>query len=268
MNITALLRRRPRAPSAPAAPAATYRSESRTHVGRVRTVNEDRLLDRSDRGLWAVADGMGGHSAGAAAAMAVIDGLDRLADDPAPIGEAAVRAALACANRAIHDGAGGKQGTSGATVVVVLIEGGTATICWAGDSRAYRFGGGQGAALTRDHSVVQDMIDAGLLTEAAAQRHPQANVVTRALGVAPIVAIDSVRITLAADDRLLLCSDGVSRSIDPRDFRTMPATPEGMADRLLGNALQRDGGDNATLIVIAPDTDGPRGNRAPGARPA
>ena len=254
MNIAAMFRRRLPPRSAIADGAVRYRSQGRTHVGRVRTVNEDRLLDRADRGLWAVADGMGGHSAGAAAAMAVIAVLDRLANDPAPIGEAAVRAALARANRAIHDGGRGADATSGATVVVALIEGMTATICWAGDSRAYRFGAGGGTLLTRDHSVVQELVDAGVLAAAAAERHPQANIVTRALGVAPTLVVDSVRVTLLPGDRLLLCSDGVSRSIDPRDFTTMPAATDASADRLLGNALQRDGSDNATLVVIAPET--------------
>ncbi len=251
MKLASLLRRKPRGgPSL--ARETVYVSQNRSHVGRVRRVNEDRLLDRADRGLWAVVDGMGGHSGGAAAAETVVDVLQALADDPAPINAAAVRAAVSHANRAIYD----VHATSGATIVIALIEGSEATIFWAGDSRAYLMrggGGGGGGAeqLTHDHSVVQEMIDAGVLTEAAADRHPQANVVTRALGVAPAVALDSVTTLVQPNDRLLLCSDGVSRSLDPRDFATMPAAIGDMADRILENALQRDGSDNATLVVIA-----------------
>ena len=250
MKIASLLRRKPRGgPSL--ARETVYVSQNRSHVGRVRSVNEDRLLDRADRGLWAVVDGMGGHSGGAAAAETVVDVLQALADDPAPINAAAVRAAVSHANRTIYD----VHATSGATIVIALIEGSEATIFWAGDSRAYLMrggGGGGGGAerLTHDHSVVQEMIDAGVLTEAAADRHPQANVVTRALGVAPAVVLDSVTTLVKPNDRLLLCSDGISRSLDPRDFATMPAAIGDMADRILENALQRDGSDNATLVVI------------------
>ncbi len=246
MKLASLLRRKPRGgPSL--ARETVYVSQNRSHVGRVRSVNEDRLLDRADRGLWAVVDGMGGHSGGAAAAATVVDVLQALADDPAPINAAAVRAAVSHANRAIYD----VHATSGATIVLALIEGSEATIFWAGDSRAYLMRGGGGAErLTHDHSVVQEMIDAGVLTEAAADRHPQANVVTRALGVAPAVALDSVTTLVQPNDRFLLCSDGVSRSLDPRDFATMPAAIGDMADRILENALQRDGSDNATLVVI------------------
>lgn len=246
MKLASLLRRKPRGgPSL--ARETVYVSQNRSHVGRVRSVNEDRLLDRADRGLWAVVDGMGGHSGGAAAAETVVDVLQALADDPAPINAAAVRAAVSHANRAIYD----VHATSGATIVIALIEGSEATIFWAGDSRAYLMRGGGAERLTHDHSVVQEMIDAGVLTEAAADRHPQANVVTRALGVAPAVALDSVTTLVQPNDRFLLCSDGVSRSLDPRDFATMPAAIGDMADRILENALQRDGSDNATLVVIA-----------------
>lgn len=246
MTIASLFRRK-RYGSPSLAAETVYGSQSRTHVGRVRSVNEDRVLDRPDRLLWAVVDGMGGHSGGAAAATTVVDVLQALADDPVPINAAATRAAVSRANRAIRE----MHATSGATVVIALIDGSEATILWAGDSRAYLVRGGAAERLTHDHSVVQEMIDAGVLTEAAADRHPQSNVVTRAIGVAPAIVLDSVTIRLQPNDRLLLCSDGVSRSLDSRDFATMPAAIEDMADRFLENALQRDGGDNATLVVIA-----------------
>lgn len=247
----AILQRWARSGAAPpltAAPLVT--SAARTHVGRVRTVNEDRLLDRPDRALWAVADGMGGHSAGAAAATMAIEALDRIAAAPDPITRATLMQAIAHANATIHAASDAATGTSGATIVAMTLDGLTAMICWAGDSRAYRIRGGTAEPLTHDHSLVQEMIDAGVLTARAAERHPHANVVTRALGVAAGVDIDVTTAMLAPGDRILLCSDGISRSLDARDFTMMPAEIGQCADRLLNNALQRDGSDNATLVVV------------------
>jgi serine/threonine-protein phosphatase Stp1 len=226
------------------------RSAARTHVGRVRSINEDRLLDRPDRGLWVIADGMGGHHAGAAAATTAVEMLAGLADRLGPITRADLLAAIRDANAAIHTGSAAEAGTSGATIVAMTVIDDRATVCWAGDSRAYRIRAGIAERLTRDHSLVQELVDAGVLAEAAAERHPRANVVTRALGVAASVEIDVVAAALAPGDRLLLCSDGISRSLHPRDFATMPVAIDACADRLLANALQRDGSDNATLILV------------------
>lgn len=253
MTLSGLLRRRRAAVRPTSAAPAAFRSESRTHVGRVRAVNEDRLLDRADRGLWAVADGMGGHSAGADAATTVIDALRTLADGAGPIDADAVADTLAHANCIVHDRNRRAEETSGATAVVALMRGRIATILWAGDSRAYRIRGGIAEPLTRDHSFVQEMVDAGLLAAEAAERHPQANIVTRALGVAATILVDRVDMVMEAGDRLLLCSDGLSRSIGPRDFASAPAAVADIADRCLTRALQRDGSDNITVIVIAAD---------------
>lgn len=227
------------------AAAFAVRSTHRTHVGRVRQVNEDRVLDRPDRRLWAVADGMGGHSAGDRAAAAAIDALDAL---PEPITAPALLRALQAANRSIA--AEAERGGSGTTIVAAWAEAMRLRLFWAGDSRAYRVRDGRAVALTRDHSLVQELVDGGLLSEAEAERHPQANVVTRALGVAPDVAIETAECDLVAGDLILLCSDGLSRSLGPRDFA--PGLDLGIqADRLLMNALQRDGSDNASLVLVA-----------------
>ncbi|UVO50478.1 protein phosphatase 2C domain-containing protein [Sphingomonas sp. SUN019] len=238
--MSALLRRWSRTRAAP-----TFTAVSRTHVGRVRQVNEDRLLDRTARGLWAIADGMGGHRAGDVAAGIAIDTLAALADTGALIDESAVTTALSAANAAII-AATGDTDTSGTTIVAAT----PTHVLWVGDSRAYRIRDERLTPLTRDHSVVQELIDAGLLSPADAPRHPRANVITRALGIGAAVEIERARIELLAGDLLLLCSDGLSRSLDPRDF--IPGRPlEAQADRLLTNALQRDGSDNASLILVA-----------------
>lgn len=226
-------------------PYVAVRSTHRTHVGRVRRINEDRVLDRPERRLWAVADGMGGHSAGDRAAAAAIDALDAVV---APIAAPVILDALAAADRAIA--AQKEDGGSGTTIVVAWAEATRLHLFWAGDSRAYRIRGGRTAPLTRDHSLVRELVDGGLLTEAEAERHPQANVVTRALGIGPRFATETVSTDLVPGDLVLLCSDGLSRSLDPRDFAP-DLDLDAQADRLLRHALQRDGSDNTSLVLIA-----------------
>jgi serine/threonine protein phosphatase PrpC len=223
---------------------------ARSHVGKVREINEDRFLVRSERGLWAVADGMGGHSAGGDAASAAMDELARLADDGHTISEASIHAALNRANRRIRAGARGHSAVSGTTVVVAWLDGARLRVFWAGDSRAYRLRGGEARRLTRDHSVVQELLDAGAITDAEAERHPDAHLVTRALGAADTVAVEEVVVDFQPGDRLLLCSDGVSRSLDEADVAGGEQAIDRFADGVLRTALRRDGSDNATLVAV------------------
>ena len=223
-------------------------SVARSHVGRVRTINEDRVLDCPAAKLWAVADGMGGHSGGDLAAQTVVDGLRALAASGRAFGPDDVLLALSQANAAICDRNAATTADAGTTVVVATIIGNQASIAWAGDSRAYRLRDGRLALLTRDHSVVQDLIDAGLLTPAQAERHPRANVITRALGVSHRLEVQTLTIMLDPGDRLLLCSDGLSRSLKPEDvWNDLDAVD---ADIMMSSALERDGTDNISLILI------------------
>ncbi|BBC73648.1 conserved hypothetical protein [Altererythrobacter sp. B11] len=219
------------------------RSIGRSHVGRVRRINEDRVLDRADLGLWAVADGMGGQSRGDMAAEAVIRSLAPL---PAPVTPAAISAALRRANRTIYDAEAGRSGT---TLVLLHIQDEAATLRWVGDSRAYLIREGRLELLTRDHSVVQELLETGLIDRAQAATHPQANVITRALGIGVEPEIDSRTLHLQRGDRLLLCSDGLSRSLEDGDAQGTAPIAE-LADRLLANALARDGTDNASLVLV------------------
>uniref|UniRef100_UPI0035CB7F5B PP2C family protein-serine/threonine phosphatase n=1 Tax=uncultured Sphingomonas sp. TaxID=158754 RepID=UPI0035CB7F5B len=225
-------------------------SVARSHVGLVRPINEDRVFDCPGSGLWAVADGMGGHNGGDLAAQAVVDALrDRIVPGRATdAGD--MLAAIRNANAAIVARNEAEATDAGSTVVAAHVAGRTATIAWVGDSRAYLLRGGAATQLSHDHSLVQELIDAGLLTIAAAARHPRANVVTRALGVTRSVEIATVTLALEPDDRLLLCSDGLSRPL-----QDMAWEPHGdlhdLTARLLADALRRDGSDNISLICIA-----------------
>lgn len=233
-----------------ATPQPLYRSISRTHLGTVRQINEDRVLDRSDCGLWAVADGMGGHRGGDIAAEIAIAALRSLADSPTVLDIGAIRAALEAANAEIYQRGQSAGGVIGSTIVVLHIADATATLFWAGDSRAYRFAHAGCEQLTIDHSLVQQLVDAGLIAPQQAARHPQAHVITRALGVDATVEIDMVSIAVQSGDRILLCSDGLSRSLACESLDD-PIVDEGAGERILSEALQRDGSDNISFVLVA-----------------
>jgi serine/threonine-protein phosphatase Stp1 len=223
---------------------------ARSHVGKVRQINEDRFLMRSEHRLWAVADGMGGHAGGSAAANAAIEELAGVADSGQMICEAAICAAFDRANRRIHAGASDKNAMSGTTMVVAWLTRDELKVFWVGDSRAYHMRNRVVRCLTRDHSVVQELLDAGEISEAEAERHPYSNLVTRALGASQAVAVDRIVVDVKPGDRLLLCSDGVSRSIDLVGVANGSQAVSQFADDVLRDALRRDGSDNATLIAV------------------
>lgn len=216
---------------------AGYRSQAATHVGRVRRVNEDRVLERPCDGLWAVADGMGGLARGDQAAEAAIAALAAL---PAPIMPAEVLAALADVDASLRAEGGG----GGTTIVALLADDRGATLFWSGDSRAYRIGDAGFERLTRDHSLVEEFVVAGLLSPEEADRHPQSNIVTRALGAGEPAPVETLRIAFAPGDRLLLASDGCYRALAPED------ADDAEAERLVAAAVARDGTDNASCVMV------------------
>lgn len=228
---------------------------SRTHVGLRRKVNEDSLLVRTERGLWAVADGMGGHEAGDVASARVAEALHGL---PIVYGldalvESAI-GALQSVNRDLIELAGSTDAerSIGSTVVGLAIAGGEYRAFWAGDSRAYRLRDGQVTQLTRDHSLVQSLVDAGMLTAGEALDHPNANIITRAVGVAPDLNVETESGDAKPGDRFILASDGVTRLIADHELaEVIDAAPmEVAADRLIELVLSRGAPDNATLIVV------------------
>jgi serine/threonine protein phosphatase PrpC len=248
MAILGRLRRAvPATPRSPSSPQPhDFASAADSHVGRIRRVNEDRVLDRPDRGLWAVADGMGGMARGDLAAETAITALATLADAGA-VGADAVAAALAETDRRLRADPAMQGG--GTTIVVLLADAGGATLFWAGDSRAYRLEATRAVPLTRDHSLVADLVAAGLIDAAAADNHPQANVVTRALGAGDPTPIERLHVPFTPGERLMLASDGCYRSLAPGDAAPTLGIDE-CAARLVANAVARDGSDNASCVVV------------------
>ncbi len=190
--------------------ALKLRSEAITHPGRVRPGNEDALLARDEAGLWAVADGMGGHEGGAQASAGLVRALEGLsADGDFRQALASLQAGIQRANRRLIErtAASPRHRKPGTTVVAAVVRGGQGAAVWAGDSRVYRFREGKLERLTRDHSQVQKLIDDGVLDEAAAEAHPMAHVITRAIGFDEPVPLETREFSVLAGDRLLLCSD-------------------------------------------------------------
>ena len=227
---------------------------SRTDVGLRRKVNEDSILVRTERGLWAVADGMGGHEAGDVASGMVTEALHQLpvVYGLEPLVEAAIEE-LRRVNRQLIELArtGGHERTIGTTVVALAIANGHFHCFWVGDSRAYRVRDGEIRRISRDHSLVQDLVDAGMLAEDEAERHVDANVITRAVGVAADLEVDSSTGDALPGDLFLLASDGLTRVVDDHELVAQLAekTPDDAADALIDLVLARGAPDNVSLII-------------------
>ncbi len=221
-----------------------------THRGRVRDRNEDSILTDPTGVLWAVADGMGGYGHGDVASDLVIDSLVALTEDGDPGGS--LLRHLDLANRAVWAEAA-RVGQMGATVVAVLLSRAIAHVVWAGDCRAYLMRGGRLRLLTRDHSLVQDLLERGEITEAEAATHPEQHIVTRAIGGAPDLEAESLTVPLLAGDRLLLCSDGLPRCVYDGTIAAILAeapAPQTACEALVREALEAGAPDNVSVIVI------------------
>lgn len=242
-----------RAPRSSHLGAFKFLSVGRTHVGCVRALNEDALLDRADIGLWAVADGMGGHEGGEVASAAVVDALGKVSNfSTAYAFRDAAAQALAGVNEHLTVLAA-DRGTMGSTVVALLAHEGHYACLWAGDSRVYLYRQGALKRLTHDHSLVQEMVDSGAISEERARAHPRSNVITRAVGAREDLNLDGVFGAIHAGDRYLLCSDGLTGVVTDREIAdAMVRAPlEAAAERLLEQALARGAPDNVTLVMVA-----------------
>ena len=230
-----------------------FRFSAKTHVGRVRKVNEDAILTLADQQIWVVSDGMGGHEAGDLASRLVVDSIAVLP----PQMEASekmgmVRHALQQAHHAIVAEATARDTTIGATVVALFLADGHFGALWAGDSRLYRLRGGEVELLTRDHSVVAALVEAGQISWDEAGRHPQANAITRAVGVGEVLELDKIRGDALRGDRFLLCSDGLNKYATIAEVgRALSHVPiEVVCDNLVQLALDGGGADNVSVIVV------------------
>jgi PPM family protein phosphatase len=240
---------------------------SATDVGRVRDVNEDSFL--ADAPVFVVADGMGGHEGGDVASAIVVDEFVALAggDYDAQDGAARVAATLRECQRRIaeygeqHAGPANRKWYAGTTAVVALLvhddEGPRWLLANLGDSRAYRLGRDAFEQVSTDHSVVQELVDAGRIAPEDVATHPERHVITRALGGPRSKEADYFSVPLASAGRLLLCSDGITGMIGDAEIESIlreTDDPGEAARRMVAAAVSAGGEDNATAVVV--DVDG------------
>lgn len=232
-----------------------FHSASRTDVGLKRKVNEDSLLDRPERSMWVVADGMGGHEAGEVASSMVVEALDQNVFE-IELGPALRQAedALQQANaQMLEMMQGDRLRKMGSTVVGLIIADDGRHVCfWVGDSRAYRVRAGEITQLTRDHSLVQKLIDNNLLSPEEAEKHPDANVITRAVGADNVLEIDHVVDLAQPADIFILASDGLTRCVDADEICRVVSTanPRQACHELVEMVLARGAPDNVSVIIV------------------
>lgn len=224
---------------------------SRTDIGCVREQNEDSLIVRAP--LFVVADGMGGHAAGEVASEIAVRTIEELA--PAHADAEALGRAVEQANRDIINAALAGEGREGmgTTCTAAILERDRLVIAQVGDSRAYLLHNGELSQLTRDHSLMANMIEAGQITPEEARYHPNRSVITRALGNDPNTVPDLYEINVEDGDRLLLCSDGLYSMLEDDEIAAVMRridNPQRCAAMLVNGAIAAGGHDNVTVIVV------------------
>lgn len=244
-------------------------SAGASHVGCRRKLNEDAYLVRPEAGMWAVCDGVGGHDAGEVASRSIVTSLAALT----PPGTASallaeVRAAVTRVNSQLRFKAGPDR-TIASTTVILLAFGDHFACLWAGDSRIYRLRDGKLTQISRDHSLVQDMVDKGMITPEQAEHHPRGNVVTRAVGAADTIMLDKVNDRIQPGDLFLLCSDGLSKVVaQERIVAALTGHPvDAAVDKLIEAALEAGAPDNVTVVAVSFRDDGAEATIRPMAQP-
>lgn len=233
------------------------RFAKRTHIGKVRKLNEDfGLIREQEPWLMVVADGMGGHNAGEIASCMAAEEVLRTVEEGGMGGPAEISRAVERANSMVYEHSRSDSGCSGMGTTLVLALGGEgeAIVANVGDSRAYHFSYASGRLrqVTRDHSLVQELISAGRLTKEEAQNYPFRNVIMRAVGTSPAVTADLFEVELEQGDALLLCTDGMTNHVSDEQIQDVLSgmdDPDCACDALVDLALTGGGRDNITVAI-------------------
>ncbi len=228
-----------------------------THIGKVRSVNEDCFVSLPENGLWIVADGMGGYEAGEIASKIAVDTISKEVLSGASLTEAIQSAH----KKILGFSQKNKVSRMGCTVVALKVQDKQYEIAWVGDSRAYKWDGKDLILLTKDHSLVQELIDKGSLTIEEARRYPHKNIITRALGFGENVDVDIIRGQMKEGDSFLLCTDGLIGELNEQEIvkiLSLGKSPKETCELLINSALSKEANDNITIVVVGQPTKAQR----------
>ena len=230
-------------------------SEGATDVGTVRPLNEDSFLCQPEIGLWTVADGMGGHDGGSVASQLIVENLSQLSTKSnldAFVND--IENSVTDANNRLLEYSRLQLNGRiiGSTFVSLLIKGNVGVCLWAGDSRLYRFRHDKLSQLSRDHSHVAELVSEGLISEEEAKTHPEANVITRAVGTSERIDIDVDVFDVRVGDLFLLCSDGLYNAIEDDEIMQClrESTLENSVNNLIQTALNNKASDNVSVVLV------------------
>lgn len=234
-----------------------WRSAARTHVGKVRARNEDAFLEGLEQGLWAVADGMGGHRAGDVASRLIADSLGELPIEGG-FGKRLQRLSqcLQWLNRRFHHELTATpeqpDPTMGSTVVALLLEGNRAACVWAGDSRCYLWRARQLYQLSKDHTRLRQLMDEHQMSREQASQDPLAHALVRAVGADEHLELETLELQTEPGDVFLLCSDGFYQCVSTQAvaYALSQPSPQVALDLLFDSALRGPASDNLTAVVI------------------
>jgi len=233
----------------------SWKSCAITDPGKVRNYNEDSLLDRSEIGLWLVADGMGGHAKGDMASQMIVGTMNELREETSLVRYIDdIEERMLTVNHKLIEiaRASPKRVTIGSTVVIMLAFGEYCLYMWAGDSRLYRLRDKTLRQMTTDHSQVELYIEQGMISREEALVHPHGNMITRAVGATDDLFLDMDIQLMASNDRYLLCSDGLTKHIPDIEIEELlqEKDTDENCSALVDLTLSRGAGDNVTAIVV------------------
>jgi protein phosphatase len=232
-------------------PDLRFETATATHTGRVREINEDSIFASAKRGIWLVADGMGGHRDGGIASSMVTEAAATLAFEDNR--RSAFLEQMNHVNaKLLQRSNGSHDSVVGTTVNALIVEGTHYSCLWAGDSRCYLIRNGKLVQVSQDHTEVQELVNSGVISKEEAKTWPRRNVITRAVGVHSKLDLDLVEGEIQAGDCFVLCSDGLTGHVSDDEIlsHVIWSPPQFACDKLLELALERGGKDNISIIVL------------------